>query len=175
MKWHWFPTHQTRQHHPMQNNATPDPQQWATPGLMRRVAAIFNDSILVMAVLLMAMTLVVVPLDLILGWENIDKDSLRLNPFYLIYLFCVMVGFHILFWIRGGQTLGMRAWRLRVVREDGEGLGFRDALVRYLCAILSLAALGLGFLWVFIDRDKLTWHDRLSKTRLVIIKKKGSK
>ncbi len=159
----------------MPSNDTPDPEQWASPGLMRRLAAIFYDAILVMAVLLMAMVLVVIPLDLIVGWDNVDKEGLRLNPFYLTYLFCVMAGFHILFWIRGGQTLGMRAWRLRVVREDGAGLGFRDALLRYLCAILSWTALGLGFLWVLVDRDNLAWHDRLSKTRLVMIKKKDSK
>ncbi len=139
---------------------------------MRRLAAMFYDTILVMAVLLMAMTLVVIPLDLIVGWDSVDKESLRLNPFYLAYLFCIMAGFHILFWMRGGQTLGMRAWRLRVVRDDGEGLNFRDALLRYLSAILSWAALGLGFLWVLVDRDNLAWHDRLSKTRLVMIQKK---
>lgn len=139
---------------------------------MRRLAAIFYDTILVIALLLMAITLVVIPLDLIVGWDSVDKESLRYNPFYLAYLFCVMAGFHILFWIRGGQTLGMRAWRLRVVRNDGAGLGFRDALLRYLCAILSWAALGLGFLWILRDRDKLAWHDRLSKTRLVMVQKK---
>jgi len=59
-----------------------------------------------------------------------------------------------------------------VVRNDGDALTFRDALLRYLSAIVSLAALGLGFLWVLIDRDNLAWHDRISRTRLVMIQKK---
>jgi len=156
----------------MPSNDPTDPKQWLAPSLMRRLAAIFYDAILVAALLLMAITLVVIPLDLIVGWENVDKESLRINPLYLTYLFCVMAGFHILFWMRGGQTLGMRAWRLRVVRNDGDALTFRDALLRYLSAIVSLAALGLGFLWVLIDRDNLAWHDRISRTRLVMIQKK---
>jgi uncharacterized RDD family membrane protein YckC len=157
----------------MPDNDQNNPQQWLAPSLMRRLAAILYDTILVAAVLLMAITLVVVTLDLVLGWDSVDKESLRQHPLYLAYLFCVMVGFHILFWMRGGQTLGMRAWRLRVVRNDGEPLTFKDALLRYLCAMLSLAAAGLGFLWVLIDRDRLAWHDRISKTRLVMLKKKG--
>ncbi len=148
-----------------------NPGQWATPGLWRRLAAIFYDAILLAAVLLMAMAVIVVPMDMIHGGENFDAGSLRHNPLYLGYLFCVMVGFHILFWLRGGQTLGMRAWRLRVVRDDGQGLELKDALIRYFAALLSWAALGMGFIWVVIDKDGLAWHDRISKTRLVLIKK----
>ncbi len=150
-----------------------NPNQWATPGLGRRLAAIFYDAILVAAVVLTAMALVVVPVDLIYGAKNFDAGALRSNPFYLAYLFCVMVGFHILFWIRGGQTLGMRAWRLRVLRDDGENLRLKDALLRYFAAVISWAVLGLGFFWVLIDKDGLAWHDRISKTRLVIIEKKS--
>jgi uncharacterized RDD family membrane protein YckC len=83
-----------------------------------------------------------------------------------------MVGFHILFWTRGGQTLGMRAWRLKVLRDDGQPLTIQDALLRYVAAILSWAALGLGFLWILVDSDGLAWHDRISKTRLVILERK---
>jgi uncharacterized RDD family membrane protein YckC len=154
----------------MSNNSNPD--QWAQPSLWRRLSAIIYDSALVAAVLLMAMALVVVPIDLIFGSESFDAATLRSNPFYLIYLFCVMVGFHILFWTRGGQTLGMRAWRLKVLRNDGQPLKLKDALLRYFAAILSWAALGLGFIWILFDKEGLAWHDRISKTRLVILEKK---
>ncbi len=174
MKWPWYQALQMHPRYLMPSNDQTDPKRWAAPSLTRRMAAIFYDSILVIALLLTAITLVIVPLDLIMGWDNVDKEELRTHPLYLTYLFCVMAGFHILFWIRGGQTLGMRAWRLRVVRNDGGSLTFKDALVRYLAAILSLLALGLGFLWVLVDPDKLSWHDRISKTRLVIVKKKSN-
>jgi uncharacterized RDD family membrane protein YckC len=154
------------------NNSNPD--RWASPSLWRRLAAILYDSALVSAILLMAMALVVVPIDLWFGSDNFNASDLRSNPFYLAYLFCIMVGFHILFWMRGGQTLGMKAWRLRVLRDDGQPLQFTDALLRYFAAILSWSVLGLGFLWVLFDQDGLAWHDRISKTRLVILEKKSS-
>jgi uncharacterized RDD family membrane protein YckC len=151
----------------MQNSSDTSSQP-AAPGFLRRMAAILYDSMLVGALLLMAIALVVIPLDLVFGTENLDIESLRYNPFYLAYLFCIMAGFHILFWIRGGQTLGMRAWRVRVVRNDGLGLSFKDAVIRYLSAILSWALFGLGFFWILLDRDGLAWHDRISKTKLII-------
>ena len=62
-------------------------------------------------------------------------------------------------WTRGGQTIGMRAWRLRVVRADGSALGPRRALLRFFVALISLAALGLGFWWALAEPKRRTWHD----------------
>lgn len=70
-------------------------------------------------------------------------------------------------WRRGGQTLGMRPWRLRVVAPDGGAAARRALWVRYAVGTLSLLAGGLGFWWAWLDRDALTWHDRMSGTRLV--------
>jgi len=69
-------------------------------------------------------------------------------------------------WRRGGQTLGMRPWRLRVVAADGAAPTWRAVQLRYLVGTASLLAGGLGFWWAWIDRDRLTWHDRVSGTRL---------
>ena len=70
-------------------------------------------------------------------------------------------------WRRGGQTLGMRPWRLHVTGVDGEPPAVRALLVRYLVGNLSLLLAGLGFWWAWVDRDGLTWHDRASGTRIV--------
>ncbi|MGJ4729661.1 RDD family protein [Luteimonas sp. SDU101] len=70
-------------------------------------------------------------------------------------------------WARGGQTLGMRPWRLRVVGQDGAAPGRRRLWLRYAVATLSLAAGGLGFWWAWFDRDRQTWHDRAARTRMV--------
>ena len=71
------------------------------------------------------------------------------------------------FWTRGGQTLPMKTWRLRLVAADGGSVGFPRALRRFALALLGFAALGLGFLWAFVDRDGQFLHDRLSGTFLV--------
>jgi uncharacterized RDD family membrane protein YckC len=70
-------------------------------------------------------------------------------------------------WQRGGQTLGLRAWRLRVVTANGDAPGAGAAWRRYAVAGVSLLALGAGFWWAWFDRDRLTWHDRASGTRLL--------
>jgi uncharacterized RDD family membrane protein YckC len=70
-------------------------------------------------------------------------------------------------WRRGGQTLGMRPWRLRLVAVDGGPVTARAAWLRYATGTLSLLAGGAGFWWAWIDRDRLAWHDRASGTRPV--------
>lgn len=69
-------------------------------------------------------------------------------------------------WGRGGQTLGMRPWRLQVVDAAGAAPSRRALWRRYAVGSLSLLAAGLGFWWAWIDRDGLAWHDRLSGTRI---------
>lgn len=66
------------------------------------------------------------------------------------------------YWQRHGQTLAMQTWRLKVVdRATGRNPSLRQALARHVLAWLSLIACGAGFLWAFIDRDRLFLHDRL--------------
>jgi uncharacterized RDD family membrane protein YckC len=72
--------------------------------------------------------------------------------------------YFILSWARGGQTIGMRAWRLRVVSADGSPLPAARALLRFLIALISLAALGAGFWWTLLDPHHRTWHDRAAQS-----------
>ncbi len=70
-------------------------------------------------------------------------------------------------WRRGGQTLGMRPWRLKVVGEDGGAVGLAALWQRYAWASVSLAIVGSGFLWSLLDGQRRTLHDIQSGTRLV--------
>mgnify|MGYP006192450367 FL=1 len=70
-------------------------------------------------------------------------------------------------WRRGGQTLGMRPWGLRVTAADGGPASLRALVVRYVAGTASLLLGGLGFWWAWLDRDRLAPHDRASGTRLV--------
>ena len=76
-------------------------------------------------------------------------------------------GYATLSWRRGGQTLGMRPWRLYVVGADGVAPGWKTLWLRYAVGTLSLLLGGLGFWWAWFDRERLTWHDRASATRTV--------
>ncbi len=84
-----------------------------------------------------------------------------------LYLLGVAFLFHGWFWTHGGQTLGLRTWRLRVVRDDGRPLGWADAARRFAAALAALAPAGLGWLWMLADPQGRAWHDRFSRTRVV--------
>ncbi len=92
---------------------------------------------------------------------------------WLLWGVCwVLTGLYaVVSWRRGGQTLGMRPWRLRVVAVDGGRPGMRALLVRYVVASISLLLAGTGFWWAWVDRDRLTWHDRVSNTRMLRLEK----
>lgn len=81
-------------------------------------------------------------------------------------------GYAGLSWRRGGQTLGMRAWRLCVLRQDGRAPASWGQLgLRFLVSGISLAACGLGFLWALLDPQRRTWHDLASGTVMVRLPK----
>lgn len=71
-------------------------------------------------------------------------------------------------WRRGGQTIGMRPWRMRVVAAGDRGnASWRQLWLRYATGSIALLLAGAGFWWAWIDRDRLTWHDRASGTRML--------
>ncbi len=138
----------------------------AVPSLLRRIAAIFYDCWLVAALWLLG-TIVDTFIRAGMGIES-GQGSFLLLQIYFVVAPALFFGW---FWTHGGQTLGMRAWRLKVVADDGGALTMKQALIRYLGACLSLLAVGLGYLWVLIDKQGLAWHDHLSRSRLVITKR----
>lgn len=150
----------------MKSSATParsDVPAYTPAGLLRRLGAILYDSLLLFAVLFAA-TALVLPLT---GGQSVAPH----NPFYTSYLFFVSFFFFAWFWTHGGQTLGMRAWRIRVQQRNGSPITWTQALLRFMTAIASWLLLGAGFLWALIDREKMTWHDRYSETVLVVVPK----
>jgi uncharacterized RDD family membrane protein YckC len=131
--------------------------------LFRRLAAAFYDAIVVTA-LCMLTTLCVI---MFRGGESIDPG----NHFYQAVLVATVAVFYIGFWVHGGQTLGMRAWRIRAERLSGEAIGWKIGCVRFAAGILSILPAGLGLIWMVVDPQHLAWHDRISKTRIVQIPK----
>ena len=90
---------------------------------------------------------------------------------YRAGLLAVIGGYYTLNWMRSGQTLGMRAWRLRAVSDTGHPMGGTAAVLRYMCGILAWPPAALGVLWLYVDAEHLAIHDRLSHTRVVLLAK----
>ena len=172
----------------MDNANTPPPEQplVSLAGLPRRLGAIIYDGLLLAGVLFGATALALVVAVAIIGGEGFKAHNpLTGNPFFSTYLLLVCFFFYGGFWIHGGQTLGMRAWRLRLQRRDGQGIDWRQALLRFLIGGLWLAptaylhrvleigiglslAGGLGCLLLLLA---LRLPDWFSDTELVVLSK----
>ncbi|MDH4165984.1 MAG: RDD family protein, partial [Gammaproteobacteria bacterium] len=90
---------------------------------------------------------------------------------YWAALVAAVVAYFGLPWTRRGQTLGMASWRLRVQRDDGFLLTWRDVVARLGASLLSWLPVGLGWVWALFDREHRTWHDSLSHSRVVVLPK----
>ena len=129
-------------------------------GLLRRIAAMLYDSLLVAALLALA----TLPFIAVRGGEPVEIGD---NLLYRGALVAVIYAFFVGFWLRSGRTLGMQSWRMQLEMIDGSKVTLGPATIRFFAALLSWAPAGLGFLWQLWDKDKLTWHDRISGTRIM--------
>ena len=133
-------------------------------GFGRRIAALLYDAVL-LAALLVVFTSGAVFLN---HRAAVSHESAGAWVYlYRAGLIGVVVGYYLLNWTRGGQTLGMRAWHLRAVTETGAALTLRSAASRCLFGVIAWAPAGLGVLWLYFDPEHLAIHDRLSRTRIV--------
>ena len=130
-----------------------------TPGIARRLASALYDLLLLAALVLIA----TFPFLAFFGDSTHGWRRHVLQAWVLV----VAGSYFVWFWTRGGQTLPMKTWHIRVVRWDGQPVGVARAIHRYLIAVLGFFALGLGFAWALVDRDRQFLHDRLSGTALI--------
>jgi uncharacterized RDD family membrane protein YckC len=105
-------------------------------------------------------------LALVVTGGALDAHRLAHKLLVQALVLTLSAAYFVVSWTRGGQTIGMRAWRLRVVRVDGSALSLWRALLRFFVALVSLAALGLGFWWTLADRQRRTWHDLAAGTAM---------
>ncbi len=84
-------------------------------------------------------------------------------------LFVELFAFFAFFWIHKGQTIGMVAWRLRI--ESVQTFTLRSALFRFCGALVGFLCLGLGYIWIWIDKDRRSWSDIVSNSYIVRYKK----
>lgn len=129
------------------------------PGFIRRIACVVYDALLLIAVLFFA-TLVLLPFN---HAEAFSPNT----PLFTVYLLLVGCLFYSWFWTHGGQTLGMQAWKIRLVNEQGQSPEWHQALLRCLLGLLSWGLGGIGFLWILFNPQRRALHDIGSKTYMV--------
>lgn len=134
----------------------------ATPaGVARRLGALLYDSLLIVALWMMTA---------LIGVLLNDGNAVSGVWMQLIFIGEVIV-FYGYFWAHHGQTLGMRAWRLKLVDMEGRKVSLPAIFKRMLIGPFSIMCFGLGYLWYFIGTRQQTWHDRFSDTYVVLLPK----
>jgi len=151
-----------------------EPDSTATPGPpvrpLRRLAIIFYDVLLLLAVLFLAGTLALFADGGFIGDVSrplplpSEREAWTVLAERLWYL-CVIYLYYVWFWTRG-QTLGMRAWGTRITDLRGARPDWKRASLRFVVGCLSLLPLALGYLWSCFDGEYRTWYDLASGTRL---------
>ena len=130
------------------------------PGILRRLASMLYESLLLLAVVFLA-GFVFVSLT-----HGDSSGPVRLA--FQLYLTGVVAAYFIWFWMHGGQTLAMKTWHLRLVGITGQPVSLHQALLRFLVAVPGMLS-GISVLWALFDRDRQFLHDRLAKTKIILI------
>jgi uncharacterized RDD family membrane protein YckC len=136
-------------------------------GLFRRLLAIIYDLFLLIALLFVATAFA-----MILNQGKAIEPGQPLYPYYLVYLCTVGFVFFGWFWTHGGQTLGMKTWKIQLEQIDGKSVSWQLALIRFFTAILSWSLLGMGFVWSLFQSQKRTWHDIASNCVMIDLRTK---
>jgi uncharacterized RDD family membrane protein YckC len=129
-----------------------------TPSLIRRLACMFYDGLLLLAVLFIA----AFAFSTLLSF----KGTGPLLPLFQIYVATVIATYFFYFWRKSGQTLAMKTWHIKLISANGAPLTYLQCALRLLVACLSLPLV----FWALFDRDGQFLHDRIAGTRLVLIK-----
>jgi uncharacterized RDD family membrane protein YckC len=145
----------------MQDNAiAPEPAAF-----LPRVAAMIYELLLVTAVLFVA------SLPFLYVFGNAERGWRHFV--FQLYLVGVLFAYFSAFWLRSGQTLAMKTWRIRLVDQAGGTISYRQAALRFGFALVGLLLVGVGYWWALWDRDRQFLHDRIAGTRLVRVPRKA--
>ena len=133
------------------------PSQIPGAPLLRRLMAIVYDLLLLLAVLFVTTALAIV--------MN-HGEAINDHPYYIFFVFFQLLISFIYygwFWTHGGQTLGMKTWKMKLTTRSGGQLNWQQALVYFVAAMISWSALGLGYLWALFNHSRATWHDLIAQ------------
>jgi len=142
-------------------------------GLLRRLAALLYDAFLVAAIWMLIGFVV----ELIAGTDTnqLVDGKVQTDPLVDNILFILMLasscGFYLWFWMKSGQTLGMIAWRIKLVDQHGQLIKLQQGLLRFVTAWPAFFFFGVGYFWIYIDSHGDALHDKISKTRVVVVPK----
>ncbi|SRR5690554_3471555 len=143
-------------------------QNYPTASLWRRLAALAYDGLVVIALLILAGFLIQAAYAPFHGGEPVGELP---RPLVLSLLFCICFFYYSHSWHRGGQSIGMKAWRLKLVNLEPKPMQVSQFMLRTATGFFSIFFFGIGFFWALFDTKQRSWHDMASLTRVVYIPK----
>jgi len=135
-------------------------------GFFRRIFSLMYDTLFVLAV--------VISLSLLLNMMNGEAPEPGTFLSVIQLLIAVISGpvFYCYFWFKNnGQTLGMQAWKIKLVTCNDKALSLKTSLTRCLISFISFLMMGLGYFVIIIDKKNRSWSDIYTDTRIINIKK----
>ncbi|HBE92844.1 MAG TPA: RDD family protein [Gammaproteobacteria bacterium] len=134
-------------------------------GLLRVMGCILYDALLLSAVLFVStLAFLAIP-------ASIRDTAAAVQIGKMLWYFGLSYLYFVWSWQHGGQTPGMKAWRTHLTDCAGNLPSNQATIKRFFAALLSWLLAGTGFLWMIVDKDKRSLHDRLSGTCLAFRKK----
>lgn len=145
--------------------------QLPAANLLRRLAALIYDAFLLFAITLAYAALLLIIKILFNGVDNLEniQPGPILQWLSLFGWLAALAGYYLICWRKQGQTLGMKAWRLRLQQPDGTLATVQQCLNRSVLATVSLACFGMGYLWCLVSPAKECLHDRYTGTQVVLL------
>lgn len=151
----------------MTDSITPASSSPAYAGLFRRLFAIFYDCFLLIAILFIVTAIA----NSLNKGEAIEPGD-SLYPLYVMTVFILSYLYFAWFWIHGGQSLGMKTWRIQLQGSENNKISWKTTAIRFVSALFSWGFFGIGFLWALFDKKNRCWHDLASKTVLIDLRSK---
>ena len=125
-------------------------------GFFRRIAALFYDLILIIALCIGSILLI-----------TFFINTEILSPFMYLFFLVLSISFYCYFWKQNnGQTLGMQVWKIKLSQIDGADVKLSNMIVRCISGLVLNLFFGINYLPMIFRKDKRTLNDILSKTVL---------
>jgi uncharacterized RDD family membrane protein YckC len=134
-----------------------------TAGFLRRVLALIYDSLVIVGIVLF-LTLVLV----LFNGSYAESGSFASFLQFFILIFSGPI-FYSYFWLNKGQTIGMQAWKIRLISINETKLNAKQTFIRCLISVISFLFFGIGYFWILYDKNNLSWSDIVTKTKIVKI------
>lgn len=153
---------------------TNETNEYSTPSLMRRFAAMVYDSLLIMAISILYGA-IMTAVNLAIKGAPATGERITWGDYNVVvfigWIFTLGL-FFCYFWHKSGQTLGMKTWRMKIVNSDDLNCpSYTQCAIRFLCAPLSFCLVGAGYWMMYTNTEHQTLHDKISKTRTLLLNK----